>query len=81
MEKAERGKLQPNKVKYDNCKILSKEGDLIFLTDERKARWYLSEGHADLITEKPLTVKLNYTDETIGQTFEGRDELYGSDSY
>lgn len=48
--------MQMNKVKYDNCKVLDRDGNLSFVCDEKKARWYLKEGHAKKINDKPLCV-------------------------
>lgn len=45
-----------NKVKYDNCKVLDSNGVLSFISEERKARWYVKEGHAVKISSKPLCV-------------------------
>lgn len=45
-----------NRVKYDNCKVLDKNGETSFICNEKKARWYLKECHAVKISEKPLVV-------------------------
>ena len=54
--KEEKRAMQVNRVKYDNCKVLDRNGDLSFICDEKKARWYLKEGHAVKISDKPLIV-------------------------
>ena len=57
---------------YGNCKVFSKTGDLMFLCLEKKARWYLDRNLADVITENPLSIKLNFN--ANGNGWEG--DLY-----
>ena len=75
--------MQKNQVKYDNCKILNKEGKHIFNCDESKANWYLSKGYGDKISDNPLIVQFNFSnpeEENIAK-FEGYEELYNPEFY
>ena len=51
--KEERRKMQVNKVKYDNCRILDENGRHIFNCDEKKAIWYLGKGYGVKISTDP----------------------------
>jgi hypothetical protein len=71
-----------NKVKYDNCQILSKEGEYLFITDEKKGKWYIKEEYGVMVSEEPLIVKLIYEDQNNQDNyFDGAEELYGHESY
>lgn len=54
-----------NKI-YGNCQVLSPDGILMFRCDEKKANWYLKRDLADIVSRKPLTVKLNFKPNGLG---------------
>ena len=75
--------MQTCKVKYDNCKILNKQGKHIFNCDEAKAKWYLNKGYGEQISDNPLTVQFNFNnpeEENLAK-FEGYEELYKPEFY
>jgi hypothetical protein len=59
------------KQPYDNCKVLNKDGELIFRCNKKRINWYLNRNLATLISED--IIQLNF--ETKGQGNLG-DEFY-----
>lgn len=55
-----------NRKIYGNCKVLSPNGILMFRCDEKKANWYLKRNLADIISNDPLVVKLNFEPNGLG---------------
>lgn len=51
---------------YGNCCVLSPEGILMFRCNEKKANWYLSRSLATVISNYPLTIKLNFKPNGLG---------------
>lgn len=51
---------------YGNCQVLSPDGILMFRCDEKKAKWYLNRNLGIIVSESPLTVKLNFTPKGLG---------------
>ena len=49
-----------NKVTYNNCMILSKDGNRAFICNQEKANWYIKEGHGHKVKDEPFTVMLNF---------------------
>jgi exonuclease 3'-5' domain-containing protein 2 len=45
---------------YSNCTMLSPEGLPMSKCSEKKARWYLKRGFADLISDNPIVFKLRF---------------------
>jgi len=45
---------------YGNCKVLHPNGNLMFLCLPKRANWYLERDLAEVIEEKPLTIKLTF---------------------
>ena len=70
-------------MKYDNCKILDKQGKHIFNCDGDKANWYLREGHGEKVCDEPLTVRFtfDFSQDAQQAKFEGYEELYKPEFY
>ncbi|GMH33336.1 hypothetical protein BSKO_01170 [Bryopsis sp. KO-2023] len=55
---------------YDNCMMLSVDGDLLCYCDRRRLDWYLKKGLANKISDEPYTIQLLFqhrlTDELNG---------------
>lgn len=51
---------------YGNCQVFSPNDILMFRCDEKKVRWYLDRDLADIITEEPLTIRLNFEPKGLG---------------
>jgi hypothetical protein len=51
---------------YGNCQVLSPEGILMFRCDKKKANWYVNRSLGEIITEEPLTIKLNFQPKGLG---------------
>lgn len=45
---------------YENCRVRGQDGELMFYCSSKRARWYITRGLADIITEEPLEIKLNF---------------------
>jgi len=45
---------------YGNCRVQNPEGTHIFNCGEKKAKWYLKRGLAEVIQEVPLIIRLNF---------------------
>jgi cation-transporting P-type ATPase D len=45
---------------YSNCSIESPDGLKLCNCDEKKIHWYLQRELADLVTEKPLVIRLRF---------------------
>lgn len=52
---------------YGNCQVLSPNGELMFRCLEKKAYWYLNRDLAEIISDKPLTIKLKFTPNGKGE--------------
>lgn len=59
-----------NKV-YGNCKVLSPDGELMFLCREKKVNWYLKRELAYTVDDNPITIQLNF--EPNGKGYHGSD--------
>ena len=55
-----------NRKIYGNCQVFSPGGILMFRCDDKKANWYLSKNLADIIKDKPLTIKLKFKPQGLG---------------
>lgn len=51
---------------YGNCRVLSPDGILMFLCEEKRANWYLNRKLADKINNDPITIKLNFKPAGLG---------------
>lgn len=51
---------------YGNCQVLSPDGILMFRCDQKKVNWYLNRKLGEIISENPLTVKLNFQPRGLG---------------
>ncbi|CAD8081022.1 unnamed protein product [Paramecium sonneborni] len=60
------------KPAYGNCKIYTKENFFLCNCDEKKIKWYLKQGLADLISEDPPTIQLKF--DPSGFKEEGSDK-------
>ncbi|KAL4477166.1 hypothetical protein ABPG72_008900 [Tetrahymena utriculariae] len=47
-------------VPYENCQILSPNGQQLCNCNSKKIQWYLKKGLAHLISENPTIIKLNF---------------------
>ncbi|EFJ44334.1 hypothetical protein VOLCADRAFT_95512 [Volvox carteri f. nagariensis] len=60
---------------YQNCRMLSHEGQLLCFCDSRKLRWYLNKGLAVQVCEDPPTIQLLFehqnTDQKLGEQLGG----------
>ncbi len=45
---------------YGNCRVLHPNGKLMFLCLPKRVNWYLDRGLAELVSEDPVTIKLNF---------------------
>jgi len=45
---------------YGNCQVQSPDGTLMFRCGERKTNWYLKKGLADIISDDPMVIRLNF---------------------
>ena len=55
------------KKAYENCKMLSVEGEVLCFCDSKKARWYIERGLADQISEDPIVIQLKFQHKTEDQ--------------
>lgn len=55
-----------NKRIYGNCKVFSPNDILMFKCDEKKANWYLKRKLATVINQHPLSIKLNFEPNGLG---------------
>lgn len=53
---------------YENCKVSSRHGDVMFYCSAKRARWYLNKNLGTIITEDPLEVRLNFDTNGPGNT-------------
>lgn len=60
---------------YENCKMLSQDGELLCFCDLRKLTWYENRGLAERISDNPPTIKLTFMHKT-GDQERGVDEYY-----
>lgn len=58
--------MQTSKLIYGNCCVLSPDNILMFRCDIKKVNWYLNRGLASVISDNPLTIKLNFTPNGMG---------------
>ena len=66
--------LEHSKYKiYGNCKVLSPDGLLMFRCQEKKINWYLKRDLAQIVNLDPLTIKLNFEPNGLGN----HNKVYG----
>ncbi len=51
---------------YENCEILSPDGQLMFRCCRKKANWYLKKNLGVKLAESPLTVQLTFIPKGVG---------------
>jgi hypothetical protein len=51
---------------YDNCKVLSPEGNLMFRCHKKKVYWYLDRDLGELVNDNPLTIRLIFDPKGMG---------------
>lgn len=51
---------------YGNCKVLDRNGNLMFRCDDRKTNWYLQRGLAKIISDSPCTIQLVFETKGCG---------------
>jgi hypothetical protein len=56
---------------YGNCQVLSPEGHLMFRCESKKANWYLKRDLAQIVNLDPLTIKLNFEPNGLGNHNKG----------
>uniref|UniRef100_W8B176 Exonuclease 3'-5' domain-containing protein 2 n=1 Tax=Ceratitis capitata TaxID=7213 RepID=W8B176_CERCA len=49
-----------SKALYDNCILQAPDGELLCTIDAKKAQWYVDQSLGEIITQTPLTVRLNF---------------------
>jgi hypothetical protein len=54
------------KLIYENCKVFSPDGILMFRCEEKRIHWYLSRNLAELIDSRPLSIKLKFIPKGLG---------------
>jgi exonuclease 3'-5' domain-containing protein 2 len=72
---------------YENCQVLSPEGQLMFRCCQKKANWYLKKNLGRKVLENPLTVQLTFVPKGVGhindpyflQVMENRCVVCGSE--
>jgi len=47
-------------VLYENCKMLSPQGEILCVISNKKAKWYIDKQLADSISVNPLIIKLKF---------------------
>lgn len=52
---------------YENCRMLSSNGELLCYTDRKRLEWYIRKGLAELVAEEPFTVRLLFEHKTSDQ--------------
>ncbi|GLI59187.1 hypothetical protein VaNZ11_001019 [Volvox africanus] len=60
---------------YQNCRMLSREGQLLCFCDTRKLNWYLGKGLAVQVCEDPPTIQLLFEHQSTDQQT-GADDFY-----
>lgn len=63
-----------NKKIYENCRVESPSGNLMFLAKAKRAHWYLDRNLAKLISKDPLTIRLNF--EPKGEGYANNNDDY-----
>ena len=60
LAKIARAKATVNKIKYDDSMIVDRNGEISFICDEKKAMWYVKEGHGEILSAegKPIVIRL-----------------------
>lgn len=51
---------------YENCRVRNLEGQIIFYCSSKRANWYLKRNLANVITEDPLEIQLNFVANGLG---------------
>lgn len=51
---------------YGNCQVFSPDDILMFRCDEKRINWYLNKGLAELICYNPLSIRLNFEPNGLG---------------
>eukprot|EP00873_Tetraselmis_striata_P010402 jgi/Tetstr1/430666/TSEL_020459.t1 len=52
---------------YENCRMLSQEGELLCHCDRRKMRWYLERGLATAVPDQENTIRLTFQHQNSGK--------------
>lgn len=55
-----------NRKIYGNNQVISPDGILMFRCDDRKANWYLKKDLGEIVNDKPLTIKLKFKPNGLG---------------
>lgn len=55
---------------YGNCNVYSPDNELMFRCEEKKINWYLSRNLAELISQEPLSIRLNFQPKGKGEKIE-----------
>ena len=67
-----------SKKVYENCQIQAPDGEILCFTDMRKAKWYVERKLADVITESPFIIRLNFEPNGRGFSDVEADQIYYS---
>jgi hypothetical protein len=72
-------KFSKKKPAYSNCRMLSREGDMLAACDRKKIEWYVAKGLAEWVADKGPDSEIP----TIQLNFEHKnaDQMRGTDAY
>lgn len=48
------------KAVYENCRMIAPDGEVLSNCDSKKIQWYLDKDLAEIVSENPLTIRLNF---------------------
>lgn len=60
---------------YENCRMLSRDGELLCFCDSRKLAWYVGRGLAARVSDDPPTIRLLF-EHRVGDQVGGADAFY-----
>lgn len=63
--------MQTSNLIYGNCCVLSPDGVLMFRCNTKKVNWYLNKNLATVVEENPLTIKLTFIPNGLGNHNKG----------
>jgi len=63
--------MQTSNLIYGNCCVLSPDDILMFRCNTKKVNWYLNRGLASIVNNDPLTIKLNFIPNGLGNHNKG----------
>lgn len=66
-----RGRVSKDRIIYGNCQVLSPDGILMFICEEKRINWYLIRNLAEKTSDNPPTIKLKFTPNGLGNHNKG----------